>query len=88
MGVIRPGAPAFTRPAGDVEHYGFAPESPGTAYFELHAERDHEHAAESRATLEAEATRSDTKRLVGAAEAALAGNWRLLDGVEAAFAGS
>ena len=75
-----------TKLAGLVDHYGFAPESPGTAYFELHAERDHEHAAESRATLEAEAMPSDTKRLVAAAEAALAGNWQLLDGVEAVFA--
>jgi pyrroloquinoline quinone (PQQ) biosynthesis protein C len=77
-----------TKLAGLVEHYGFAPESPGTAYFELHSERDHEHAAESRETLAAEATPVDTERLVAAAEAALAGNWRLLDGVEAAFAGS
>jgi hypothetical protein len=27
-GVIRPGSPAFARPAGDVEHYGFAVSSP------------------------------------------------------------
>ncbi len=77
-----------TKLVGLVEHYGFEPESAGTAYFGLHAERDHEHAAESRATLEANATRSDANRLVGAAEAALAGNWQLLDGVEAAFARS
>jgi pyrroloquinoline-quinone synthase len=76
---IEAGQPAIsaTKLQGLVEHYGFAAGSPGTGYFELHAERDHEHAAEARARLEG----SDDARLVGLAESALAGNWALLDGV-------
>jgi pyrroloquinoline quinone (PQQ) biosynthesis protein C len=73
-----------TKLSGLVEHYGFEADSPGAAYFALHAERDHEHAAEAREHLEAGAKREDTDRLVSAAEAALKGNWRLLDGVEGA----
>jgi pyrroloquinoline quinone (PQQ) biosynthesis protein C len=69
-----------TKLTGLVDHYGFGTRDQGTAYFRLHAERDHEHAAQSRdvlATLEAD------DRLAEAAEAALRGNWRLLDGVNA-----
>jgi pyrroloquinoline-quinone synthase len=66
-----------TKLRGLVEHYGFAAGSPAVEYFELHAERDHDHAAEARSVLED----SDDERLVGLAEAALAGNWELLDGV-------
>ena len=40
-----------TKLRGLVDHYGFEPGTPGTRYFELHAERDVEHAREARAWL-------------------------------------
>jgi pyrroloquinoline-quinone synthase len=67
-----------TKLTGLVEHYGFEPGSPATAYFALHAERDYEHAAQSRAVLE-DVDPCEDDRLVAAAEAALVGNWRMLD---------
>src|SRR2546423_7686295 len=70
-----------TKLTGLVAHYGFAPGSQGTEYFELHADRDHEHAAASAKVLR-ETSPEDADRLAGAAEAALAANWRLLDGVQ------
>ena len=76
---------SVTKLAGLVEHHGFAAGDPATAYFELHAERDHEHAAHSRAVLEERAAPGDSERLVAAAERALRGSWRLLDGVERRF---
>jgi len=66
-----------TKLHGLVQHYGFEPKSSATEYFELHAERDHEHAAEARAMLD----NQDDGRLVALAESALAGNWALLDGL-------
>ena len=84
---IESGQPAIsqTKLEGLVEHYGMAPESPATAYFELHSERDHEHAAQSRALIEERLDEGDADRLVAAAERVLAGNWKLLDGVERRF---
>jgi len=69
-----------TKLSGLVEHYGFEPGSKGTEYFELHADRDAEHAAASAAVLR-EAPADAEDRLVAAATAALEGNWKLLDGV-------
>jgi pyrroloquinoline-quinone synthase len=76
---IEAGQPAIseTKLHGLVEHYGFRDDSPAVEYFTVHGERDQEHAAEARASLEG----ADDPRLVGIAEAALAANWALLDGV-------
>ncbi len=78
---IEAGQPEISRTKlnGLVRHYGFEEDSPATAYFSLHAERDQEHAAASRALLERSSV--DPEPLVKRAEAALAGNWALLDGV-------
>jgi pyrroloquinoline-quinone synthase len=76
-----------TKLCGLVDHYGFEPGTPGTRYFELHAERDVEHAREARAWLCERAAPKDEDRLAAAAEAALRANWTLLDGVESAFDG-
>jgi pyrroloquinoline-quinone synthase len=80
---IEAGQPEVSRTklTGLVEHYGFDEAGAGTAYFRLHSERDHEHAAHSRELLELHATAADEDRLVAAAQAALDGNWTLLDGV-------
>ena len=83
---IESAQPAISRTKLDglVEHYGFS-EGPASEYFSLHAERDHEHAAQSRALIEERLDGADEDRLVAVAEAALRGNWTLLDGVERQF---
>ena len=75
-----------TKLEGLTRWYGFELSSKGTRYFELHAERDHEHAELSRRVLE-RADVGDADGIVAAAERALRANWELLDGVER-FAGS
>jgi pyrroloquinoline-quinone synthase len=63
------------------EHYGFDA-GPATAYFDLHAERDREHAAAGRELISARLDGADQDALVAEAERVLAANWSLLDGVE------
>jgi pyrroloquinoline-quinone synthase len=80
---IESAQPAISRVKADGlrEHYGFAG-GPGTAYFELHAERDVEHAAEARAAIAERLDGADEDALVAEAERVLWANWTLLDGVE------
>jgi pyrroloquinoline-quinone synthase len=83
---IESGQPAIsaTKLEGLIDRYGFE-EGPATEYFALHAKRDHEHAAHSRALIEEQLDGADADRLLDLAEAALQGNWELLDGVERAY---
>ena len=80
---IESAQPAISRvkAAGLRDHYGFEA-GPATAYFDLHAERDVEHAAEGRALLAGRVEEADEDALVSEAEQVLRANWRLLDGVE------
>jgi pyrroloquinoline-quinone synthase len=73
-----------TKLRGLLERYEFE-EGPATEYFSLHAERDHEHAAQSRELIEERLADADLDRLLHVAEQALKGNWELLDGVERQF---
>jgi pyrroloquinoline-quinone synthase len=83
---IESGQPAIsqTKLAGLIDRYGFE-EGPGTEYFALHAERDHEHAAQSRELIEERLADADLDRLLEVSEGVLRGNWELLDGVERQF---
>ncbi len=84
MYAIESGQPAIseTKRAGLVEHYGATPGSDATAYFDLHAVRDVEHAAYERALIEPRLDGADVDALLAEAEAVLKANWELLDGVE------
>jgi pyrroloquinoline quinone (PQQ) biosynthesis protein C len=62
------------------------PRSRGTAYFDLHTVRDHEHANSGRAMIAERLDGADADALVAEAERVLEANWRLLDGVEEARA--
>jgi pyrroloquinoline-quinone synthase len=80
---IESGQPAVaeTKRAGLREHYGI--DRPAALrYFDVHAERDHEHAALERALLEQRLDGADHEALLAEAEAVLRANWELLDGVE------
>jgi pyrroloquinoline-quinone synthase len=79
---IESGQPAIseTKLAGLRDHYDVdSPE--GTAYFELHATLDHEHAAAERELIEQRLDGADADALLAEAESVLRANWRLLDGV-------
>jgi pyrroloquinoline-quinone synthase len=80
---IESAQPAISRVKADGlrEHYGFAP-GPGTAYFDLHTERDLQHAAEGRALIAERLDGADEDALVAEADRVLRANWTLLDGVE------
>jgi pyrroloquinoline-quinone synthase len=80
---IESAQPAISRVKADGlrEHYGFA-QGPATAYFDLHAERDIEHAADGRALIAARLDDADEDALVAEAERVLSANWGLLDAVE------
>lgn len=71
-----------TKLAGLRAHYGVEG-APGTTYFELHAERDHEHAAAGRELIDRLRSDADDEELLAEAESVLTANWGLLDGMVA-----
>jgi len=83
---IEAGQPAIseTKRAGLLEHYGML-EGSATAYFDVHAVRDHQHAAEGRELIAQRLADVDVDvdGLLAEAEAVLRANWALLDGVNA-----
>ena len=81
---IESGQPAIseTKLAGLREHYG-VDDPAATAYFELHAQLDHDHADAERALIEPRLDGADADALLAEAESVLRANWRLLDGVHA-----
>jgi pyrroloquinoline-quinone synthase len=82
MYAIESGQPEISRVKRDglVRFYGIDG-GPGSEYFRVHEESDHDHAEESRRLIEEAMTPEDGDALVAAAESAFIANWRLLDGV-------
>jgi pyrroloquinoline-quinone synthase len=72
-----------TKRTGLLEHYGAAPDSDATRYFDVHTVLDHAHAAGNRERLVAVMQPADEDRLLADVERVLEANWQLLDGVEA-----
>lgn len=70
-----------TKAAGLRDFYGLKTGS-ATAYFDLHAQRDVEHAEQARELLNQLVTDDNADSLVNEAERVLRANWTLLDGVE------
>jgi pyrroloquinoline-quinone synthase len=83
---------AQTKLDGLLERYGYSPEGPVVAYFQLHATLDVEHARQARELIAELMSEDDVDaqaqadRMVECATAALRGNWELLDGVDRNFA--
>jgi pyrroloquinoline-quinone synthase len=83
---------AQTKLDGLLERYGYSPEGPAVAYFQLHATLDVEHARQARELIAELMSEDDVDaqaqadRMVECATAALRGNWELLDGVDRNFA--
>jgi pyrroloquinoline-quinone synthase len=80
--VIESSQPAIaaTKRQGLAEHYAIT--GKGASYFELHEQRDVEHARAARELIEARLDVSDQQPLLAEAERVLDANWLLLDGVE------
>ena len=80
---IESGQPAIatTKHEGLKAFYGIE-DGPASAYFTLHAELDHEHAATERKLIEERLEGADEGALLATAESVLRANWELLDGVE------
>ena len=80
---IESGQPAIatTKHEGLKAFYGIE-DGPASAYFTLHAELDHEHAATERKLIEERLEGPDEGALLATAESVLRANWELLDGVE------
>ena len=69
---------ARTKLYGLRAHYGVGE----TTYFEVHVERDVEHAAAGRRMIEERLHGAHEERLLSCARTVLPANWTLLDGVE------